>query len=532
MNAHDEALSILEGIYDYNAMELRAQVLYSLERYDEAADIYKELCDNSKDEDLITNYIAALVRSGNHTEVENVIAEFKTLLRKKFEFTYNAACSYLEAGNISTARDYLVSAKRICEDSLTSEGFSQQEIGDELAIIETQIAFIDQKIGNTEEALHSYENIVNNVKPSDVAVNAVSVNNLVTLRVRDEVDSLRKLNFLKNEKIMKRLVQSQKESIGFNQGLVYLHMEEIDTCRNIVNDLRKLYPENDLFPLLAAAILWNDKKFKKTEGALKKYAENFPENSMRVKLSLAQIYLSQDDVSAAIKTLEEIQELKHTPVMISTLVTLNERIGDITSAISVLEDALENISEEKPMYLSILRKCAQFLLKLERYEEASDKLKLLLSHNPKDLHTLSSLVIALSHFDAEQSHEYEERLPSVNTEVDLDTLELEGFVMPTFERKDKTKASELVEKKKTKRRNKPPKDTSRPIDEERWLPLYERSYYKGRRRNNKSNRMAQGSAPTMAPATKSNTTKPANTKPVRPTGKKKNNRRKRRGRRR
>lgn len=48
------------------------------------------------------------------------------------------------------------------------------------------------------------------------------------------------------------------------------------------------------------------------------------------------------------------------------------------------------------------------------------------------------------------------------------------------------KQAEQAEKRKShkkKRRNKPPKSTDEPVDPERWIPKYERSTYKGKRKH-------------------------------------------------
>jgi len=78
---------------------------------------------------------------------------------------------------------------------------------------------------------------------------------------------------------------------------------------------------------------------------------------------------------------------------------------------------------------------------------------------------------------------------------------LENLSIPTFKRKEKVAADATVpeaeqkkkQKKKKKRKNKPPKhiEPGSVPDPERWVPKYERSNVKGKRKNIK-NRGAQG----------------------------------------
>merc|ERR1712019_154960 len=75
-------------------------------------------------------------------------------------------------------------------------------------------------------------------------------------------------------------------------------------------------------------------------------------------------------------------------------------------------------------------------------------------------------------------------------------------------------------KNKRKRKNKPAKNMDRPLDLERWLPLKDRSYYRGKRGMNRKKKMtgAQGAAGMEKIANKLDASKASFNQPVQQGG--------------
>jgi hypothetical protein len=57
--------------------------------------------------------------------------------------------------------------------------------------------------------------------------------------------------------------------------------------------------------------------------------------------------------------------------MICTLVSLHERLNDISGAVNILDNAVMNINESESYYTAILRRNADFKLACGRYQEAA-----------------------------------------------------------------------------------------------------------------------------------------------------------------
>lgn len=57
--------------------------------------------------------------------------------------------------------------------------------------------------------------------------------------------------------------------------------------------------------------------------------------------------------------------------MICTLVSLHERVNDISGAINILDSAVMNINENESCYTTILKNNADFKMACGRYEEAA-----------------------------------------------------------------------------------------------------------------------------------------------------------------
>jgi len=336
-----EALNVLKSHptpKPTRVLQLEAQVYYRLEDYKKSVQVYEDLISEHKEmaNELKTNLLAAYVSGDMIREGNALISSNKPSLTENFEFSYNAACIEIDSGDYSSAEKHLNTAEKICRASLAEEGLTEEQIQDELSIITAQKAFVYQKQGRTNEATEIYNSILK-AKPSDESVAAVSLNNIVTLnKEHDLFDSAKKMK--QAASMESKLTSNHKKVIGFNNCLVLLHMNKGEQCREHIAALQQVFPDSDRLALISAALLMKQNKLPQSEELLKNFAEQHPESSLRVQLSIAQLHLQKGNPKAAIAALEAVPQLRTKPGVAATLVSLYEQVNDIDNAVKVYDE--------------------------------------------------------------------------------------------------------------------------------------------------------------------------------------------------
>nr|XP_048702823.1 signal recognition particle subunit SRP72 isoform X2 [Caretta caretta] len=445
--------------------ELHGQVLYRLERYDDCLAVYRDLIRNSQDdyeEERKTNLSAVVAAQSTWEKVE---PEDLGLQEATYELCYNAACALIGQGRLNEAMKNLQKAEDLCRQSLSEDSdVTEEDIEAELAIIHGQMAYIMQLQGRTEDALQLYNQIIK-LKPTDVGLIAVIANNIITINKADQ-------------------------------------------CRKLSASLQSQNPEHLLPVLIQAAQLCREKQHAGAIELLQDFAEQSPANSAQIKLTMAQLKIAQGSVTKACIILRSIEELKHKPGMVSALVTMYSHEEDIDSAIEVFTQAIQwhqGYQPKSPVHLSLIREAANFKLKYGRKKEAISDLEELWKQNPRDIHTLAQLISAYSLVDPEKAKVLSKHLPSSDTmslKVDVDVLEnspgatyvrKKGGKL-TGENQQKEQGQGDVKKKKRKKKGKLPKNYDPKVtpDPERWLPMRERSYYRGRKKGKKKDQIGKG----------------------------------------
>lgn len=281
-----------------------------------------------------------------------------------------------------------------------------------------------------------------------------------------------------------------------------------EQCRKISASLQSQSPEHLLPVLIQAAQLCREKQHTKAIELLQEYSDQHPENAAEIKLTMAQLKISQGNISKACLILRSIEELKHKPGMVSALVTMYSHEEDIDSAIEVFALAIQwyqNHQPKSPAHLSLIREAANFKLKYGRKKEAISDLQQLWKQNPKDIHTLAQLISAYSLVDPEKAKALSKHLPSSDSmSLKVDVEALENSPGATYIRKKggkvtgdsqpKEQGQGDLKKKKKKKKGKLPKNYDPKVtpDPERWLPMRERSYYRGRKKGKKKDQIGKG----------------------------------------
>ncbi|KAM7326430.1 hypothetical protein ACRRTK_014908 [Alexandromys fortis] len=432
LNRIENALKTIESANQQTdkLKELYGQVLYRLERYDECLAVYRDLVRNSQDdydEERKTNLSAVVAAQSNW---EKVVPENLGLQEGTHELCYNAACALIGQGQLNQAMKILQKAEDLCRRSFSEDSDGAEEDPQaELAIIHGQMAYILQLQGRTEEALQLYNQIIK-LKPTDVALLAVIANNIITINKDQNVfDSKKKVKLTNAEGVEFKLSKRQLQAIEFNKALLAMYTNQAEQCRKISASLQSQSPEHLLPVLIQAAQLCREKQHTKAIELLQEFSDQHPENAAEIKLTMAQLKISQGNISKACLILRSIEELKHKPGMVSALVTMYSHEEDIDSAIEVFTQAIQwyqSHQPKSPAHLSLIREAANFKLKYGRKKEAVSDLEQLWKQNSKDIHTLAQLISAYSLVDPEKAKALSKHLPSsdsMSLKVDVEALE-------------------------------------------------------------------------------------------------------------
>ncbi|NXJ00243.1 SRP72 protein, partial [Psophia crepitans] len=525
--------------------ELYGQVLYRLERYDDCLAAYRDLIRNSQDEyeeERKTNLSAVVAAQSTW---EKVMPEDLGLREATYELCYNSACALIGQGKLNEAMKKLQKAEDLCRQSLSEDSdVTEEDIEAELAIIHGQMAYIMQLQGRTEDALQLYNQIIK-LKPTDVGLLAVIANNIITINKDQNVfDSKKKVKLTNAEGVEHKLSKKQLQAIEFNKALLAMYTNQADQCRKLSASLQSQSPEHLLPVLIQAAQLCREKQHVKAIGLLQDFADQHPASAAEIKLTMAQLKIAQGSVTKACMILRSIEELQHKPGMVSALVTMYSHEEDIDSAIEVFTQAIQWYQQfqartnhgfcvfqpKSPVHLSLIREAANFKLKHGRKKEAISDLEELWKQNPKDVHTLAQLISAYSLVDPEKAKVLSKHLPSSDTmslKVDVDALENSHgatYVRKkagklTGDNQQKEQGQGDVKKKKKKKKGKLPKNYDPKVtpDPERWLPMRERSYYRGRKKGKKKDQVGKGTqGSTTAGSSELDASKNASSPPTSP----------------
>ncbi|XP_032876337.1 signal recognition particle subunit SRP72 [Amblyraja radiata] len=511
LNRIESALKTIEAVDQRTdkLKELYAQVLYRLERYEDCLTVYRDLIRNSQDdyeEERKTNLsaVVAALSTCEHSYPEDL-----GLPETSYELCYNAACTLIGESKLPEAMNKLQKAEELCRQSFSEDtDINDEEIDAELAIIHAQMAYVMQLQGRNDDAVQLYNQVIK-LKPSDVGLLAVTANNIITLNKDQNVfDSKKKVKLTNAEGVEHKLTHRQLQAIEVNKALLAMHTNQADQCRKLTSSLQKQDPMTPLPVLIQAAQMCREKQHTKAIELLEDFLEHHPENEVELKMTVAQLYLVQGHVTKACDILRSIDEKTNKLGMVSALVTMYSHEEDIDSAIEIFCQTIQWYQEHQPntpAHLLLVREAANFKLKYGRQKEAISDLDQLWRQNSADVRTLAQLISAYSLVDSEKAKILSKHLPSLEAmsfKVDVDALENSHGA--TYIRKKAGKvAGEIqpnergqgdIKKKKKKKRGKLPKNHDPKVtpDPERWLPMRERSYYRGRKKGKKKELIGKG----------------------------------------
>ncbi|CAN0225353.1 unnamed protein product [Pylaiella littoralis] len=523
---------------------LEAQVLYRLGRHGEAAEAYSSIAQEEEEEiggaggglgfpPVASNLAAAYAAAGCGEKALEAFPEEDAMEEEgtPWELLYNLGTALLQrgaAGDHEAAESCLAQAEEACRESLMAMGHSEAEAVDEAAMVRSQLAFARGRAGKIEEAAEQLKQVVRS-RPSDPAVSLVSTANLAALGgYKDEQEALKRLRTAMSEKSEKGLLKKQLEACRFNKCLLLLQCGKTEECCDELEIVKAAYPGSDLGPRIEAALL--SKRGKKGDAStlLKtrlSQARPGSDEEVSLKLCVAQLYATGDELALAAETLESVGgAVSGTPAAASALAGLYAGMGDTEKAAAVVVKAAEaarrgdnGLAGEDQA--KALLGMADWLQAEGFYPQAAETYSKLLSLGAEldgDLRVQAqaSLVIAYSYFDGGKSEEEASKLPynaDLGSAEGLDPLSLEMTELPRSskarklvlvdkasqkaERRQNKRDPEAILRKRAKKRAKyiaelvekgkidPTKPVPKP-DPERWIARSHRAYGKrGRKRN-------------------------------------------------
>jgi len=216
------------------------------------------------------------------------------------------------------------------------------------------------------------------------------------------------------------------------------------------------------------------------------------------------VQLIKGNILSAISVLESITNLKNKPTMVATLVQLYEQLHNIDGAMKIIDEYLNWLESQKEKneeaLVNALKYSAKFKLRHNYYKEAAGIYEKILKINKNDLEAIPGIVIAYSGFDQKQAEKYAGRLPQLAEQKELDVEKLENVASIRTsgkkENAEQTKGKLTKEKLKKKKKKILPKDPSKPLDPERWIPMKQRAAFKRRRKSKQLEKGAQGGVAT------------------------------------
>ncbi|XP_055905256.1 signal recognition particle subunit SRP72 [Eupeodes corollae] len=502
LNQPEKALKTIDGSeispLPTNLKELRTQVLYRLERFEECYESYKDIIKNTTDDyedERRTNLsaVAANLALDEKREIPN-------LPEDTYEMCFNGACALANRGKFLEAEKKLRAAEKLCRETLEEDGASEDEIREEIDVIRVQIAYCLQMQGKIKESGVVYADCLKN-KPKDPALVAVASNNSVVINKDQNVfDSKKKIRLAMADSCDHKLTSRQKKIIALNNCLLALFTNAND-CQNLCNKLIQSNPDIEFEAvLIKCSQLAKDKKYKEAVDVLTKYATANEKNSFASKFAIIQLLLLQGNRKEAIEVLLSLGESKYKPGIVSALVTLYLGTDNKQAASALLKSAVDwykknNVSSAD--LSDMWRQAAEFHLRGGATETAASSLEELLKLKPNDMKVIAQLVIAYAQINPKKALDVSKKLPALETLTtasEIDALEAANWVMSTKAAKKSANAKieqspstpgDVQKKKKTNRKRvgKLPKNYNSEVgpDPERWLPKYERTGFRKKR---------------------------------------------------
>uniref|UniRef100_A0A0K0F6K2 Signal recognition particle subunit SRP72 n=1 Tax=Strongyloides venezuelensis TaxID=75913 RepID=A0A0K0F6K2_STRVS len=491
---------------EIRVMELKTQLFYRLGQYGDASSLYEKLfrqCSDDWEDERNANYMACITMQRSTKKISTRINP----CLETYEQLFNYACYIIEDENYTEAIKYLEKAQVMCKEILLEDGFSDEEIEEELAIIRVQIAYAYQKMHLKEKARAAYE-AINRDLISDSTTLIVLLNNLPTVQEKFNINDTRK----KIKSAMKldthKLNKNQQAVLAFNQAVISHLSKSPEQFRKALEEYKSIVGETDNSKLLCIA----ESLRSKDNSCVSECCKTINNENYKFWLTILALIRSKDYIGAANYARKFVpSEIKNTFSYTGLLTSLDIFNKAENPEASLLDFALalegSNKSLAKEAYAAAIRVSNSY----KRGHSSIPIIESLLSADDKS--TIVGLIKALSRSNLSGADQIAKKyLNSINVpstqSIDIDSIENDDSIL--YSQKSKTgrvdvslkseqKDTAVVEKvkKRVQRKRKPklPKnyDPSKTPDPERWLPKYERTSKKNISKKLREKNIGKGS---------------------------------------
>ncbi|QPG74680.1 hypothetical protein FOA43_002013 [Brettanomyces nanus] len=489
----ESLIPLAKGIRGFQ--HILAQYYYRIGRNEDALKLYQILLQHpgAEESDLSVNETAILSQI-KHEDSSVSIPLMSRNAFGSYDLISNKALIKLFEHNYSESLQLLEKALKMAEETL--KNYDSDSRAAELIPIHVQIAYVNQLLGNADKAeqiLAQFD--VTTVK--DQVLKLIITNNLISLKDSDRCNNNPALLYREMDlpsslhNSLDRLTLPQTKILQRNELL--LAQRAGKNLTDVAKRNAEKFPGSDMGLALSTmektGIEFEDLDFENNVKKLFRYSIKHPED-LPFALLVCQISIAYGNLQNAAILLENIvqhdeQVLFNKPAVASLLYYIYEKSDKKKSIIQLLNRLYDGLSMKKisnSEEYKLLKFSAFQLLSIDA--EKSKQLFAKIEGIEKEQVQKSALVEAILGGSAEH-------LPSVESlvaEINTDSLIEQGMepLMTKNVKGENTKPhSKVIKLKKTKReRNKPkklPKNLSKKIDEERWLPMKDRSYYKSKK---------------------------------------------------
>ncbi|KAK7425427.1 Signal recognition particle subunit SRP72 [Neonectria magnoliae] len=505
----DEATAIIQsvGLAERSFGHVAAQVAYRAERFDDARAIYSRLLDADDDtdeeNDLNINIRAAAAQS--EWMGYSFMNPPPTQESDGFEICYNAACACIARGSLDDAANLLQRAIRLCD---ASDDLNDKDKESEMRPILAQQAYVYAKTGKLKEALDLYRPLAG-ADDDDPDLITIARNNLLAMEPNAESPYVlqRKFTMLADGEKTSKLFKHQSNILRRNNLVVSLQASKAPGVKSrtaaLLGEIDHPTTSTDIniLSVLNATASAEGATGKQLIRNFQALATKRP-NDVGLVLTIIQIQLDGGHAGSALSILESFlqrlegqeaattHDVRFSPGLVALIVALNRSQGressakaelvkaathwqtrSTTPASSLLEEAgVELMKSSNPQDLQLAGTCFQRLFSEQQGSDIAS----------------AGLVACMAPSNLEAVQHHLTSLPPVETlikGVDVKTLLDAGVATaarPTQASKRPATQEPSDKPKKRRRKLRLPKnyvEGTKP-DQERWLPLRDRSSYR------------------------------------------------------
>ncbi|KAG5513565.1 hypothetical protein PMAC_000997 [Pneumocystis sp. 'macacae'] len=501
-----ESLNYIKENNERNILHVKAQITYQMGQIVEAIQLYQKLIKDpyrieNEDFDLNVNLLAAQVTSSS-IEVCNDPAICQSL-----DYRFNIGCHLIHKKEYDKAKTLFELSKDI-EQCLSS--VSKEDVESRIHPILIQLAYIYSSMGQEQEALNIYEDLMKKSRHIDPIIKLIAINNFFSIKPNtNPYLAFCSINSALSNIKLSKLTYFQNKIISKNLAILNLWCEKYSSCNNIVKKMQNKYPnDNTIILILVSCIL---ARFTGNHAQIQ-LVELHKKNPSNIPLSLAIIQFmissgnnrnAQEIMEKLLDSLKENKNIRFSPGLVRLAVEIYEKRGREDLAQQELYAASKywrSTESNDPKLIELLYASGKSKLnsvykKRDLNISALEDFSYLLKISPNNQKALAGLTIYYLNTDVNEALKYANKLPSPDVliqKMDADYLEKSGIINH-LPKKRKTNQSDPLLKQK-KKKSKLPKNynPNKQPDPERWIPKKLRSYYKHPREKKKMSNRTQG----------------------------------------